>query len=119
MNENVVNEFVTFYYNCLNTKSEHLLSPYLKNNTKIIRNNCEFTGVENILNGISVLNGISSLCYYTPLKYNVMMNGDRRANIIVSGKINGTMLYFSEFILLSLSNRKEYWIHSSIFQVTD
>jgi hypothetical protein len=49
-----------------------------------------------------------------------MINGDRRANILLSYimfDLDGNYYNVSQFILLAYSNNKEFWIHSSILNL--
>ena len=116
MNKDIVGEFVHFYYKCLNDNTVGHLIPHLKDNSKFIRHNIELVGTENITNGIT-----KTALIYTPLKFDIMINGDRRANIMITGKVqdleNKSSTSYSEYLLFSLSNKKEYWIHSSILHL--
>lgn len=111
MNEDIVKEFVHFYYKCLNEHTLDLLKPHLKENSKYIRHDTVLNGTASILDGVTR----DEICY-TPLKYTILINGDRRANVLISGEINNHMKY-TEYLLFSLSNKKEYWIHSSILHI--
>jgi len=113
MNEAVAKEFINFYYNTLNSANIESLKPYITQHTTYIRNNQKFRGFDQVhLN-----------CFNYPHKYNVnineadvLLNGDRRANIVVSGFIND-LYYFTEYIHFAYSNNKTFWIHSSILHV--
>lgn len=117
MNEDIVKEFVHFYYKCLNdnTVEQHLI-PHLKDNSRFIRHNIELYGIQSILSQITKKGVI-----YTPTKINIMLNGDRRANLLITGHIHdpevNNIITFSEYMLFSISNKKEYWIHSSILHL--
>jgi hypothetical protein len=108
MNEAIVKEFVEFYYGCLNQQNTTALIPHLKDHSSFIRDQSSLSGIDNVINGITK-DGI----FYNPIKCNIVLNGSRRANILISGKINKSINY-CEYILLSLSNKKEFWIHSSM-----
>lgn len=113
MNECVAKEFVVFYYNCLNSGNFETLKPYITNHSTYIRNHKTFKGVDDIRVN----------CFLYPHKYtvnienvDVLLNGDRRANIMVSGYIND-LYYFTEYIHFAYSNSKTFWVHSSILHV--
>ena len=113
MNESVAKEFVLFYYNTLNSTQIQTLKPYILSHTTYIRNRQTCRGFDQIYTN----------CFQFPNKYSVdivdidvLLNGDRRANIVVSGFIND-LYYFTEYIHLAYSNSKTYWIHSSILHV--
>jgi hypothetical protein len=52
-------------------------------------------------------------------KYDHTIIGDRRANILLSGKLSDCLKNITIFILLALDNSKKYWIHSAIIQIFD
>lgn len=114
MNEDIVTEFIQFYYKCLNNNTLVDLEPYLKDNSKYIRHDVKLNGAKCILNGITRTD-----ITYAPTKYNLFINGDRIANVMITGNIiqGNSTLNYSEFIMLSISNKKEYWIHSSILHI--
>ena len=115
MNKDIVGEFVHFYYKCLNDSKTELLVPHLKDNSHFIRHNIELHGTHNIVSQIT-----QNCVKYSPVKIDIMINGDRRANILITGTIhngNTSTHKFSEYLLFSFSNKKEYWLHSSILHL--
>lgn len=113
MNKEIVNTFVDLYYQNLNTQNYERLSNHLKDSSTFVRDLSEWKGGPSIVNFLQT----TSLSYQ-PIKMNVLINGDRRANVLVSGKVKDDktqmIVPFTEYILLSFSNQKEYWIHTSI-----
>lgn len=113
MNKEIVNTFVDLYYQNLNTQNYERLSNHLKDSSTFVRDLSEWKGGSSIVNFLQT----TSLSYQ-PIKMNVLINGDRRANVLVSGKLKDEktqmIVPFTEYILLSFSNQKEYWIHTSI-----
>lgn len=113
MNKEIVNTFIDLYYQNLNNKNHDILCNHLKDSTTFIRDLSEWKGVKSILTFLQ-----NTPLSYQPMKMNIMINGDRRANILISGKIKDEntqmVVCFTEYILLAFSNQKEYWIHTSI-----
>lgn len=116
MNKEVVNTFVEFYYRSLNERNFESLKPHLKGSSTFVRDTSEWNGTNHIISCLQ-----TNALTYQPLKLNVLVNGDRRANVLVSGTLvdhkTNTTVPFSEYLLLSFSNSKEYWIHTSILHV--
>lgn len=113
MNKEIVNTFLDLYYQNLNNQTYDRLLNHLKDSTTFVRDSSEWKGASSIMSFFQT----TSLSYQ-PLKMNVLINGDRRANVLVTGKLKDEktqmIVPFSEYILLSFSNQKEYWIHTSI-----
>ena len=113
MNNEIVNTFVDLYYQNLNNKNYDSLCNHLKGSSKFVRDTSEWNGTTEIISCLET-NAVT----YQPMKLSVLVNGDRRANVLVSGNIinqhTHVTIPFSEYLLLSFSNQKEYWIHTSI-----
>lgn len=113
MNKEIVNTFIDLYYQNLNNKNYDSLCNHLKGSSTFVRDTIEWSGTSHIISSLK-----SNDFTFQPIKMNVLVNGDRRANVLVSGNIinaqNQVTIPFSEYILLSYSNNKEYWIHTSI-----
>ena len=118
MNKEVVGTFVEFYYRSLNERNFVLLKPHLKGSSTFVRDTSEWNGTNHIISCLQ-----SNAVTYKPVKLNVLVNGDRRANVLVSGTLVPTdhtitaPIPYSEYLLLSYSNTKEYWIHTSMLHV--
>jgi hypothetical protein len=119
MNELIVNEFMQFYYNNLNTKEndtcfKHII-PHLKQHSIFIRDNKQLKGEKQIIDTI-----FKTPYQFIPQKIDILINGERRANVMVSGQVtsgyNEALNNFSEYFHLAYGNDKQYWIHTSILQ---
>ena len=120
MNNQIIYEFVNFYYKCLNEKNSDLY-PYFIEHSELMYNN-------NYVKGEQIIEFLLKKC--TNTNYNVsnitfLINGSRRANIVVSGTLNDfEKVYlnkkqkiekkFTDFIHLAFGNNKQYWIHNII-----
>lgn len=111
MNESIVETFVGFYYAQLNKKTMEHVAPHLKEFSIYVRDDVKFQGKERILNALR-----ASDVLFEPKKINILINGERRANVVVSGLLNGRHP-FCEYIHLAYGNDKSYWVHSSILQM--
>lgn len=121
MNSEIINNFIQFYIETFNNKTLIIeFSTIWKNYSTIVHNNTTFTGEQ--------LNTYINNLYKYSIKYDsqndviisFMINGDRRANILLSYimfDLDGNYYNVSQFILLAYSNNKEFWIHSSIFNL--
>jgi hypothetical protein len=108
-----------FYYNNLNTKendmSKHLI-PHLKQHSVFIRDSKQLKGEKQIVETI-----FKTSYHFVPQKVDILLNGERRANVMVSGQVlsgssDKALNYFSEYFHFAYGNDKQYWIHTSILQ---
>lgn len=114
LNETTIKQFLEFYYNAINSKSPALLVPHLKEHTTFVRNKTHFKGGNNIVNLLSILHTNVSII---PKDMDVLLNGHRRANIMISGMCDDKP--FTEFIHFAFGNDKQYWIQSSILHIVN
>jgi hypothetical protein len=112
LSEQIIRQFLEFYYNAINTNNMMALLPHLKAHSTFVRNNTHFKGNDNILNSLSILHSNKLI---VPQKMDFLLNGDRRANIMVSGKFDDKP--FTEYIHFALGNDKLYWIQMSMLQI--
>lgn len=121
MNESIVNEFMKFYYSNLNTHNEkndmskHLI-PHLKQHSVFVRDSKQLKGERQIVESLF------NTCYeFVPQQIDIVLNGERRANVVVSGQVSESLMktskYFTEYFHFAYGNDKQYWIHTSIFQI--
>lgn len=112
LTKDIVNEFVNFYYQCINANNIDAILKHIKIHSVFIRNGTHFKGPVQIT---KVLHESYKPNMFVPMKMDFLLNGDRRANIVVSG-ITNNQRPFNEYIQLAFGNDKSYWIHSTIFQ---
>ena len=116
MNEIIADKFIKLYYGHLNNHAIAQLIPHLRECSTYVRDNVTIKGRDNIQN---MLNQFGQV-HFEPKQMTILVNGDRRANIMVSGimvsGISNTKYTFCEFMHLAYGNDKNYWIHSSILQ---
>ncbi len=112
---NIALEFVTFYYNSLNSKSYNLIAPNLRNFTIFSSEKEKFIGsnIENLFNKYNLMNA-----KFTDIDFDTLNSGARRINILVTGTINYNNITqkFSEYIHCN-RDRDNFWIQLSIFKL--
>lgn len=112
---NIALEFVTFYYNSLNSKSYNLIAPNLRNFTIFSSEKEKFIGsnIENLFNKYNIMNA-----KFTDIDFDALNSGARRINILVTGTINYNNITqkFSEYIHCN-RDRDNFWIQLSIFKL--
>jgi hypothetical protein len=111
MNTDIINKFLNFYYCSINSHLIENIKPHVRDASCFIRNKKQFKGVSNIINHLNECkNNI-----FMPIDTDILLNGERRANIMVYGSIND--IPFVEYIHFAYGNDKQYWIHSSILKI--
>lgn len=121
----IVNDFLLFYYDCLNKKDinskdknsfESLYKKYSE-----IRFNENIYKDESLYLFFNNLNSINSA--FTVSTFDILMSGNHRVNILVNGsiKVYQNIFNFSEYIHFGTckDNDLGYWIQSSILTIHD
>lgn len=104
-----VNQLIKDFINNLNIRDNNFFILF-SIHSKIIYESMEITNN-------SIIDFWSNFNYkLNVIKYDINIVGDRRANILLSGKIDENK-NFSMYILLAIDNHKKYWIHSLILQI--
>jgi hypothetical protein len=118
LNKEIVTNFVQFYYQCLNSNNVDALLTHIKSHSVFVRDG----GVHH-KGPVQIENLLRENCdtgQFMPLKFDFLLNGDRRANFVISGVFSNahenTQVPFCEYIQFAFGNDKSYWIHSSILQ---
>ena len=123
MNNEIIHEFIKFYYQCLNEKNNDLYSYFIEH-SELMYNDEYYKGkqiIEFLYNKCKNIN-------YKIIKINYLINGTRRVNIVISGTVNKyenvfnnkkqkLEKKFTDFIHLALGNNKQYWIHNIITHI--
>jgi hypothetical protein len=115
MNSNIINEFINFYITSFNSKSNDFFKLWKDYST--INNNNNFYTKDTLQ---TFLLDLIKFQINIDIKYSYTIIGDRRSNILLTYIIyNSENIKYnvSQFIQLAYSNNKEYWIHSSIFNI--
>jgi hypothetical protein len=110
MNNEIVIDIMNKMINLFNSRNDNffdLWQPY----SKLTYKNIVYTG-EDIKKFFSELN---SQIVIEKFDYNII--GDRRANILLSGKLPSFLQNICIYVLLAFDNNKKYWIHSAIVQI--
>ena len=119
MNEDTVKSFVEFYIETFNNKSRSKEFFVLwKEYSTLVYNNIKNSGQELAIILTEIYNNF--ILDTTNISLNMMMVGDRRANILITyNLIDKSNNYHrtSQYIQLAYSNDKEYWIHSSLLSI--
>ena len=109
-NETIVTQFLGFYYEQLNNRNVINLHPHLKFSSVFVRENHKHKGPEMIQTHLQ-----AHPIQYAPSTLSILFNGDRNANVLVTGWLNNN-IRFAENIHISYSNDKEFWLRSSLLQ---
>ena len=116
--EEILREFINYYYTCLNQKNFAEIFKFFKDFTKIKFDSVEYKGfksLQDLYNNLNLYNFI-----YTVNSYDYLMSGNHRMDILVTGKIqiNEDVKYFTEYIHFGTckNNENGYLIYSSVFK---
>jgi hypothetical protein len=115
MNENIVYDFVSFYYATLNASKYVDLQTYMKEHTTFVRKKTKYKGISCIMS--MLIDTCNNKGTFVPYNIDILTNGDRRANILISGLCGNS--YYCEYMHLAYGNDKQYWIHSTILHVVN
>lgn len=108
MNNDIVKQFIDYYVTTFNNKQDN--SPFIKlwrEYSILTFENKHYTKEEL---GQFLLSILPYTITNVQSQFNI--NGERRSNIMMTYTMN--QFTASQFIQLSYSNSKEFWIHSSI-----
>ena len=117
MNKDILNNYIQYYITVFNDKSkfQEFINLFNKH-SKLIYNILEYKE-QNLI--IFLTEFYKYKIDIVNLQTSFMLNGDRRANILLSYTLidstNNTK-NISQYIQLAYSN-KEYWIHSSLINI--
>jgi len=107
--KDTVNQLMKDFINNLNNRDNNFFLLFT-NHTKLIYESVELTN-------ISIVNFWSNFNHKLHvIKYDINIVGDRRANILLSGKLDEHK-HFTMYIHLAIDNHKKYWIHTLILQI--
>ena len=118
--EEIVKQFINFYYNCLNEKNFKELVKLYKQYTEINFEGIRYRGEElqklfESLNQNNLIFSLNSIDY--------LMSGNHRINILITGTVkkDDTVKIFSEYLHFGTCKDKKtneygYWIQSSILR---
>ena len=116
--KNILEEFIKYYYDCLNNKNFNELIKFYKKFSEIIFDSVLYKG-ETLQNLFMLLqeNNIK----YTIKTIDYLMSGNHRMNILVTGTItvnDNISKLFTEYLHFGTckDNVHGYWIQSSIFR---
>ena len=121
MNPEIIDSFVKFYIQTFNDKTQSAqFMTIWKDYSICVHNNVTFTKTTlaeylNMLYAYKI--NIESP---TDIVMSFTLNGERRANILLSYTIvdtNGLTMNLSQYMLLAYSNNKEFWIHTNIINI--
>ncbi len=120
--EQIVNEFLQFYYGCINeknfysTETKSIASLYKKYTE--IKFNGHVYNIDNLSIFLKFMNDINA--QITIKSVDILMSGNHRVNILVNGTLNnlGNLINFSDYIHFGTCKDNDigYWIQSSIFR---
>jgi len=121
MNPEIIDSFVKFYIETFNDKTQSAqFMTIWKNYSICVHNNVTFTKT-------TLVEYLNMLYTYkikidspTDIVMSFTLNGERRANILLSYSIidaKGGVMNLSQYILLAYSNNKEFWIHTNIINI--
>ena len=119
MNEDIVKSFIQFYIETFNDKSKSKdFFAMWKEYSTFVYNNIKNSGQGLAIILTEIYNNF--ILDTNNLSLNIMMVGDRRANILlIYNLIDKSNNYHrtSQYIQLAYSNDKEFWIHSSLLAI--
>ena len=117
----VATDFLSYYYDNLNSKNYNNILPYLKKFTWASMNKNRYNG-DNLLDYFKIFNQIDA--NFSNIDFDTLHSGAKRINILVSGIIsfkneNGKKenKNFSEYIHCGTSKEGEFWIQTIIFKL--
>lgn len=117
---NFSNQFINFYYTCLNNKEYNKLYPHLKDHTIFSSEKTRHNG-QNIINYFKHLNGINAK--FTNIDFDTLHAGARRINVLVTGTLTYNennvvqIKNFAEYIHFGNDSKKGMWIQNSIMKL--
>ena len=118
MNENIVNNFIKYYVENFNDKTKfQLFNNLWKDYSILTHNNNQLTG-QQLREFLTAMNNLTILQDDFISSFTIV--GDRRANILLSYKMRdqkNVIFNIAQYIMLAYSNKKEFWIHSSLLNI--
>ena len=118
MNKELIDNYIQYYITVFNEKSKYQEFINMYNEHSILTHDNHTYQNQNLINLLAEL--YKYLIDINSLKISYMLNGDRRANILLTYTLvdlSNNIKNVSQFILLAYSNNKEYWIHSSLLNI--
>ena len=118
INDNIISQFIHFYYTSLNNKQFENVKKFLREYTEIVFESNLITGFENIIKYYSNL--ILSTIKFEIIDVSMTSFSGRRCNILIFGNLRTNKQEeknFVESIVFQQGKKNNFWIHSVIFRL--